>query len=109
MLVRRRIADLKATESGFQEYYRYGLILLSNMGQYYRSANIENKQKIPGLIFPEKLLLSNNTYQTMQPNQVLRLLCNTGKGSGRRKKEKSSGNAAQSFVVTASGFKPETF
>ena len=108
-VLRGRIADLKATESGFQEYYRYGFSLLSNLNHYYGNANLENKQKMLGLIFPEKLVFSNNTFQTMQPNEVLTLLCNTGKGSGRGKKEKSSGNAAQSCVVTALGFKPKTF
>ncbi len=62
-----------------------------------------------GLIFPEKLVFSNNTFQTMQPNEVLTLLCNGGKGFSDGKKEKSSGNAAQSCVVTSIGFKPITF
>ncbi|MBK7346171.1 MAG: hypothetical protein IPI98_04490 [Chitinophagaceae bacterium] len=68
--LRSRIADLKATESGFQEYYHYGISLLSNMGQYYRAANIENRQKMLGLIFPEKLVFDNNTFQTMKPSEV---------------------------------------
>jgi site-specific DNA recombinase len=108
-VLRSRIADLKATESGFQEYYRYGLSLLSNMGHYYRTANIENRQKMLGLIFPEKLVFDNNTFQTMQPSEVLDLLCSGGKGFSGGKKEKSSDKAAQSCVVTPSGFKPETF
>ena len=74
----------------------------------YSTANLENRQKMLGLIFPEKLVFSNNTFQTMQPNEVLTLLCNGGKGFSDGKKEKSSGNAAQSCVVTLSGFKPET-
>lgn len=108
-VLRSRIADLKATESGFQEYYRYGLSLLSNMGHYYRAANIENRQKMLGLIFPEKLVFDNNTFQTMKPSEVLDLLCNGGNGFSDCKKEKSSGKAAQSCVVIPSGFKPETF
>ncbi len=97
------------TESGFQEYYRYGLSLQSNMDHYYRAANIENRQKMLGLIFPEKLVYNNNTFQTMQPSEVLDLLCNGGNGFSDCKKEKSSKNAAQSCVVTALGFKPKTF
>ncbi len=62
-----------------------------------------------GLIFPEKLVFSNNTFQTMEPNEVLTLLCNSGKGFSGSKNEKSGNNAAQSCVVTPSGFKPETF
>lgn len=106
--LRSQIAELKAAESGFQEYYRYGLSLLSNMGHYYRTANIENRQKMLGLIFPEKLVFNNNTFQTMKPSEVLDLLCNGGNGFSDGKKEKSSGNAAQSCVVTLLGFKPKT-
>ncbi|MBA2762688.1 MAG: hypothetical protein H0U39_12190 [Segetibacter sp.] len=62
-----------------------------------------------GLIFPEKLVFSDNTFQTTQPNEVLTLLCNGGNAFSDNKKEKSSGNAAQSCVVTALGFKPKTF
>lgn len=86
--LRSRIADLKATESGFQEYYHYGISLLSNMGQYYRAANIENRQKMLGLIFPEKLVFDNNTFQTMKPSEILDLLCSGGNGfSGSKRKE----------------------
>ena len=101
--LRSRIADLKSAESGFQEYYRYGLSLLSDMGQYYKTANIQNRQKMIGLIFPEKLVFDNNTFQTTQPSEVLNLLCNAGKDFRGSKKEKSSKNAAQSCVVTALG------
>ena len=107
--LRSKIAELKAAESGYQEYCRYGFSLLSNMGHYYRTANIENRQKMLGLIFPEKLVYDNHTFQTMQPSEVLDLLCNGGKGFSDGKKEKSSKNAAQSCVVTALGFKPKTF
>ena len=101
--LRSRIADLKGFESGFQEYYRYGLSLLSDMGLYYKTANIVNKQKMIGLIFPEKLVFDNNTFQTTQPSELLNLLCNAGKDFRGSKKEKSSKNAAQSCLVTALG------
>ena len=45
----------------------------------------------------------------MQPSELLNLLCNGGKGFSGGKKEKSSGNATPSCVVTAIGFKPITF
>ena len=106
---RTRIAELKAAESGYQEYCRYGFSLLSNMGHYYSAANIENRQKMLGLIFPEKLVYNNHTFQTMQPSEILDLLCNGGKGFNDSKKGKSSKNAAQSCVVTSIGFKPITF
>ena len=107
--LRNKIAELKSTETGFQEYYRYGFSLLSNLDKYYSTANLENRQKMLGLIFPEKLVFSNNTFQTMHQNKVLTLLCNIGKGFSGSGNEKSGNNAAQSCVVTALGFKPKTF
>ncbi|MET0299126.1 MAG: hypothetical protein ABW036_05170, partial [Flavitalea sp.] len=68
-----------------------------------------NRQKMLGLIFPEKLVYNNNSFQTMKPSEVLNLLCNGGTGFSGGEKEKSSGNAAQSCLVTALGFKPKTF
>ena len=63
-----------------------------------------------GLIFPEKLVYNNDTFQTMQPSEVLDLLCNGGKGFSDGKKEKSPEKiGTQSCVVTAIGFKPITF
>ncbi len=32
-----------------------------------------------GLIFTEKLIFSNNTFQTVQLNEILTLLCNADK------------------------------
>lgn len=107
--LRGKISELKQAESGFATYARFGFSLLSDMGYYYSTATLENKQKMIGLIFPEKLVFSNNTFQTVQPNEVLTLLCNADKGFSGSKKEKSSGNAAPSYVVTALGFKPKTF
>lgn len=107
--LRSKIAELKAAESGYQEYCRYGFSLLSNMSHYYRTANIENRQKMLGLIFPEKLVYDNHTFQTMQPSEVLDLLCNGGKGFGPNEKGLSKNKLEKSCVVIPSGFKPETF
>ena len=50
-----------------------------------------------------------HTFQTTQSSEVFDLLCKGVNGFSGGKKEKSSGNAAQSCVLTPSGFKPETF
>ncbi len=65
---------------------------------------------MPGLISPEKLVFTNKEFHTMQPNEIITLLCNGGKGSGKDKIEKSPESiGTQSCVVTAIGFKPITF
>lgn len=107
--ITNRIAELKSTDSGFKEYTKYGVSLLSNLKQYYSSASLENKQKMLGLIFPEKLVYSNYEFQTIEPNEILTLLCSAGKGFSDFIKGKSSKNAAHSYGVTALGFKPKTF
>ncbi len=104
-----RIADLKNTESGFAEYCRFGLSLVSNIDEYYKESEIEEKQLILGLIFPKKLKYSNKQFQTINPNEMHVLLFNMDKGFREGEKEKSSNFAAQSSVVTALGFKPKTF
>ena len=60
------------------------------------------------LIFPEKLVFSNYTFQTMQPNEILTLLCNGGKGFSPNEKGLSKNKLEKSCVVTALGFKPKT-
>ena len=104
-----KITELKKLDSGFKEYCHYGISLLSNMGHYYTTATIENKQRMLGLIFPEKLVFSNNTFQTMQPNEILTLLCNGGKGFSPNEKGLFKNKLEKSCVVTALGFKPKTF
>ncbi len=59
-----QIDELKRAESGFEEYCRYGISLLSNLPYYYSNASLEGKQKMLGLIFPEKLVFESGKYRT---------------------------------------------
>jgi hypothetical protein len=61
------------------------------------------------LMFPEKLVFSNNTFQTIKPNELLTLLCSTGKGFSPNEKGLSKNKLEKSCVVTSLGFKPKTF
>ena len=105
----QQISEYKKMESGFSEYAKYGISLLSNVDTYYNTASLDNKQKMLGLMFPEKLVFSNNTFQTIKPNELLTLLCSADKGFSENKKGLSKNKLEKSCVVTPSGFKPETF
>jgi site-specific DNA recombinase len=105
----QQISDCKKMESGFGEYAKYGISLLSNVDQYYNTASLDNKQKMLGLMFPEKLVFSNNTFQTIKPSELLTLLCTAGKGFGGKEKGLSKNKLGKSCVVTSLGFKPKTF
>ena len=98
--LKAHIADLKKIESGFVTYCKYGFTLLSNLNYYYNTATLENKHKMIGLIFPEKLIFEKNTFQTTKPNEILSLIFNTSKDSRILKNKKSSKKAAHSYVVT---------
>jgi site-specific DNA recombinase len=107
--IRLQIDDLKRAESGFDEYCRYGISLLSDLTYYYSNATLEGKQKMLGSIFPEKLVFENGKYRTTQPNEILTLLCNNNNGFGENKKGQEANFSDLSLMVTPAGFKPTTF
>lgn len=101
--IRVWIDDLKKAESGFEEYCRYGISLLSNLAFYYSDATLEGKQKMLGLIFPEKLVFEKGTYRTTQPNEILNLLSNNNKGFEEKKKGQEANFSDLSLMVTPTG------
>ena len=100
-----RITEFKETESGFMEYLRFGTTLLGNLPYYYSTATLEGKQKIVGSIFPEKLIYSNNTYRTAQPNEIISLLYDVNEEFGKGKATK---NGNLPHPVTPRGIEPRT-
>jgi hypothetical protein len=56
----------------------------------YDSATIENKQKMLGLIFPERLMFLENDFQTVVPNEIITVLCNADKDSKVIKKKRAA-------------------
>ena len=106
--IRLRIDQLKRAESGFDEYCRYGISLLSNLPYYYSNATLEGKQKMLGLIFPEKLVFGNGKYRTTQPNEILTMLCNNNNSFGEKKKGQEAKFSDLSLMVTPEGLEPST-
>ena len=103
------LAELKLTETGFDEYCKYGINILSDLRNYYSNASLDNKQKIIGLIFPQKIRFEKNNFQTIGENEILILLCNADKGFRQKKTGLLTQKSQKSCVVTALGFKPKTF
>ena len=68
-----RIRESNQTEDRFTEYSRYDFSFLSDIKTYYEQADLDTKQKIVGLIFPEKLCFSDGTYRTSKPSEVFSL------------------------------------
>ena len=89
------------------EYCKYGVSLLSNLPQYYSNATLDGKQKMIGLIFPEKLIFDGGGYRTTQPNELLTLLCSAGADFAENKKGQEVNNNNLSFMVAPPGIEPE--
>jgi hypothetical protein len=104
--LKMRISGLKESESGFMEYLRYGIKVLGNLSYYYNTAKLENKQKIVGSIFPEKLIYSENTYRTAQPNEIISLLYYVNE---ELKKEKVAETGNLSYQVAGTRFENRSF
>ncbi len=94
------LAELKSTETGFDEYCKYGINILSDLRKYYSTASLENKQRIIGLIFPHKIVFEKNNFQTIGENEILDLLCNADKGFGQKKTGLLTKKSQKSCVVT---------
>ena len=101
-----QIEELKQADTGFNEYSRFGFSLLSNLSYYYNQSNLENKQKMIGLIFPEKLVFTNSSYRTTKPNELLTLMCNNINDLGVVKTKKTSNNESLSLMVARTGIEP---
>ena len=104
--LKNKIEDLKNVASGFAEYSRFGFSLLSNLSYYFSASDLANKQKMLGLIFPEKLVFSNNSYRTNEPNVFLSLMCKDINELEGVKKKKTSDVESLSFVVARRGIEP---
>ena len=96
-------------ESGYQKYCKFGISLLCNLNEYYTVASLDNKLKMIGLIFPEKLVYTNKSFQSTTQNQLLTLLCSKSKGLRKKGTGLSIVRNEKSCWVTALGFKPKTF
>ena len=88
------------------EYLRYGTKVLGNLSYYYSTATLKNKQKIVGSMFPEKLIYSENTYRTAQPNEIISLLYYVNE---EMKKEKVTKTGNLSYQVAGTRFELVTF
>jgi site-specific DNA recombinase len=80
--------------------------LLRNLPEYYLNATLNTKQKIIGSIFPEKMIFENKTYRTTTLNEVIALICRTGKGSGGNKKGQAFISENLSKEVIPLGLEP---
>ena len=81
---------------------------LSRLDILYRDASLNNKQKIIGSIFPEKLFFAKKKCRTTRINEVVRLGLLTDKGFRRNKFKIISQKLVLSCQVENTGIEPVT-
>ncbi len=80
-----------------------------HLPECYQNASLNTKQQLIGSIYPEKLIFENKAYRTTTLNEVIALICRTGKGSEKDKKEQASISGNLSKGVIPIGFEPMTY
>ena len=85
--IEKKISEHEKMESGYKHDCKFGISLLNNLNEYYLAASLDNKLKMIGLIFPEKLVFTNNSFQTTKPSEILTLLCNGSRVLRKRKQD----------------------
>ena len=80
--------------------------LISNLGQFYGSADLHGKQKLLGSIFPQKLNFDGTKYRTSGPNEIIELMFLVNNDLAKLKKDKSGYKPNLSSLVLRRGVEP---
>lgn len=98
-------ATFVKTPANFDRYISYSLGLLKDLSYYYAEAEPEVKNKLIGVVFPEKLTFLNNWYNTTKTNEAYSITCNVSKDL----KENSPTKIVRLYSqAPPSGLEPET-
>ncbi len=106
-LVNKQLS-LTQLDENLSDYLIPVVDLLRHLPEYYQNASLNTKQQLIGSIYPEKLIFENKAYRTTTLNEVIALICRTGKGSDKDKKEQASISGNLSKEVTLQGLEPWT-
>ena len=100
-----RLNSLNTLTPEFTSYLSNSTLLMKNLSGFYEESTIENKKKLIGSIFPEKIYFENNNYRTTKMNEAIELVFNLSPGSNENSPEEKS---RLSSVAPAAGLEPAT-
>lgn len=66
-----KLHEVEGADTNHMKYVKSSFNLLQNLNLYYEHAPVEDKQKIIGSIFPEKIIYENEQCRTAQENPVI--------------------------------------
>jgi site-specific DNA recombinase len=109
----RKLTDLKLelslvkeSQDELLEQFNKGINLLTNLSSRYDSANLDQKQRILGSVFPGKLVFDGKIFRTNRLNDVLSLISNDLNELQKAKTGHTANSASMSRVVTPTGLEP---
>ena len=79
---------------------------LSNLEQLFENADVRQKKKIIGSIFPEKLIFDGDGFRTARVNEAVQLIFNVDKAFIKNKNGQIAKNFDLSSKVPRNGFEP---
>jgi site-specific DNA recombinase len=98
--------ELNSIKTEFDEYFDWGLNLLSNVKEYYQNTDIQVKQQIIGSIYPEFLYIEETKLRTTRINEVVGLIASINGGLGENKKGQIIKKNELSLNVPRAGLEP---
>ena len=85
--IQSSLAQLKATDTNFMKYCRWGQTLLTHLPTLYEKASTTVKKKILGSIFTGKLIFEDGKYRTTGLNEAVSLIWHFQQEFGHKKAE----------------------
>ena len=82
----------------------FGFLYLRNLDKIFKAATLEEKHRIVGLTYPEKMTFQNGAFQTVNGSDIISLLCRSGKTSSQEKGKPQKNFCGISQEVTPIGF-----
>ncbi|GAA4339583.1 hypothetical protein GCM10023184_36790 [Flaviaesturariibacter amylovorans] len=103
-----QLRSLSRENSDLADLLAFAGKFFTNLDKLYVESNLLLKQQLIGLMFPEKLIYSKKTFQTIGSNPLFALISKRGAGFGRRTHKKSPQYVGLSSEAPPSGLEPET-
>jgi site-specific DNA recombinase len=104
-----RLSTVPTTEFNINGLLDQGLANFFRLDKIYENGNMIQKRAVIGSMYPENLTFDGFLVRTTRVNEVARLAFNISTGLRGNKKGQKSKISPLSWVVTPSGFKPETY
>ncbi len=106
-LHKKRI-ELGADKATFNNQLTYSASLLLNMYGYYKSADIDTRQRLISSIFAEKLIFDGKNYRTNKMNELLSILTSNSNDFEKSENKKADRHAGFLTFAPSPGLEPGT-